>query len=166
MGREMTIKVYLDGQEEPIGELAELTFDAKGIIGSFDLFGSKKGREPKVSPDKLRELLAGSYSSSFDYEPLPRKGAWNWGSWEERNAQGSGGTFPPEADWWEKIEKIQKYARETMPSVPILTRGTKKVKDATFATLVLRFEGQEHEVIWFEGEGLPDVLERMAQSMR
>lgn len=114
--------------------------------------GDKEQSASKLYEIINSQLLNNDYS--FSYEPP---------------VQGSGGNLDP--IWWTPAEPLtfkqdQEIRREIARRAISIVRGDKRVAGATFQTVTLSFEGVDTEVIWFDGEPLADVLERLAQALR
>lgn len=118
--------------------------------------------------DKLTEQPQELSPQMKELRDIYRRGSSPWGNngIYQTTAQSSQ-SIPEYFRTEERVDPQQwfKYSIQQGPTIGI-RRSEKKVKDAVFQTLVLTVDGNQHEVVWFEGEALADVLERMAQSMR
>lgn len=185
------VKVFVEGKE--IGKVESLDLNGDGLSGAFTvqssdpnifgLFGRSKKTDYSpgdVERAKADFLKRASQNTQKELEPLTdektdldallqeyaRYGTpqIRWLDSYERQAQGSGGNQIDPLSYWTYPNPPN--PPEPWASMMGIRRGEKVVAQAKFETLILTVGGKQTEVIWFEGEELPEVLERLAQALR
>lgn len=134
-------KVFIEdenGNSVAIGEVQEFMVTSDGANATFALFSKKKPKDiaQRWQEDYLKDLFV----------------------------QGSDYNSPFLDPSWLSSQSYRKPSGRD--PVPRFHRGQKVVGGAKFSTLTMTFLDTETEVVWFEGEPLADVIERVAQALR